>query len=387
MISSYSGMRIICNVRCLYVYQKREKYMNIPAFITEWLAVGDYPLFRWIFCVVFLLVFIAFSKFYAKKSVAVILKIFKKAKGTFWEVLFTAISRQVSILILAIGIYVCIWNLPLKASVMSVLHTILAKLMQLLGICLVIWACCAAIDTLPVFQFKFLGSSEGVRRLLQRALKVVVFIFGIFAILEAFGLPVASLIAGMGIGGLVISLAAQDTASNLIAGLVIIIEHPFAIGDWIITSQAEGTVEDITFRSTKIRTLENTLAIVPNSVISAEMITNGSERKKRMEEFKVGVCYDTPRAKIEAVCAAFSQLLKNDEGIEDEPVVVRLSGFSDSSIDILIRYYTKTTDPLEFLEVTERINLEIISVMEENGVEFAFPSTMVYFAKDEPGEK
>ena len=357
--------------------------MNIPAFITEWLAVGDYPLFKWIFCVVFLLVFIAFGKFYAKKSVAVILKIFKKAKGTFWEDLFTAISRQVSILILAVGIYVCIWNLPLKASVMSVLHTILAKLMQLLCICLVIWACCALVDTLPVFQFKFLGGSEAVRRLLQRALKVIIFIFGIFAILEAFGLPVASLIAGMGIGGLVISLAAQDTASNLIAGLVIIIEHPFAIGDWIITSQAEGTVEDITFRSTKIRTLENTLAIVPNSVISAEMITNGSERKKRMAEFKVGVCYDTPRERIEAVCASFKELLKNDEGIEDEPIVVRLSGFSDSSIDILIRYYTKTTDPLEFLEVTERIDLEIISIMEENGVEFAFPSTTVYFAGEE----
>ena len=358
--------------------------MNSLASIKEWLAASsEHPLWQWIFCAAVLVVFLLLSRWYKKKSVAFLTKIIKKMKGTYWEDLLRVLTKQISILIWAAGLCIALWNMPLSDGIMSPLQTLLKKLMQLLGLCLLGWACCCAVDTLPVFEFKFLGTAEAVRRLLKKAVKVLIVIFVALAVLEAFGLPVTSLITGLGIGGLVISLAAQDTASNLIAGLVILIEHPFAIGDWIVTSEAEGIVEDITFRSTKIRTLENTLAIVPNSVISAQMVTNGSERKKRMAEFTVGVCYDTPREKIEKVCAAFREMLKNDEEIEDEPVVVRLSGFGASSIDILVRYYTKTTDPIEFLEVSEKINLEIITIMEENKVEFAFPSTTVYMAGGE----
>ena len=354
--------------------------VNDLASLKEWLASSsEHPLWQWIFCAAVLVVFLLFSRWYKKKSVSFLTKVIKKMKGTYWEDLLRVLTKQISILIWAAGIVIALWNMPLGDTIMDPLQAFLKKIMQLLALCLLGWACCSAVDTLPVFQFKFLGAAEAVRRLLNKAIKVLIIIFVVLAVLEAFGLPVTSLITGLGIGGLVISLAAQDTASNLIAGLVILIEHPFAIGDWITTSQAEGFVEDITFRSTKIRTIENTLAIVPNSVISAEMVTNGSKRKKRMSEFTVGVCYDTPREKIEKVCEAFRELLTNDEEI-DEPVVVRLSGFGASSIDILVRYYTKTTDPLEFLKVAERINLEIISIMEENGVDFAFPSTTVYMA-------
>lgn len=352
--------------------------------IKEWLAESsEHPLWQWIFCAAVLVVFFLLSRWYKKKSVTFFTKLIKKMRGTYWEDLLRVLTKQITILIWAAGLCIALWNMPLADGIMGPLQTFIKKIMQLLCLCLLGWACCCAVDTVPVFKFKFLGTAEAVRRMLNKAIKVLIIIFVALAVLEAFGLPVASLVTGLGIGGLVISLAAQDTASNLIAGLVILIEHPFAIGDWIVTSQAEGTVEDITFRSTKIRTLENTLAIVPNSVVGAEMVTNGSERKKRMAEFTVGVCYDTSREKIEKVSCAFRELLKNDDEIEDEPIVVRLSGFGASSIDILVRYYTKTTDPLEFLKVTEKINLEIITIMEENGVEFAFPSTTVYMAGSE----
>lgn len=346
----------------------------------SWLTSDGNPLLHWAFCIVFLLVFILLARLYRKKSVKLITKIIKKLKGTFWENFLEALSRQIAILILAVGLFVALWNMPLADSFMSTLHTFIIKGMYVLVIGLLGWACCSAVDNLPVFEFKFLGTAEAVRRLLQKALKVLIIVFVVLAAMETLGLPVTSLITGLGIGGLVISLAAQDTASNLIAGVVIIIEHPFAIGDWVTTSQAEGTVEDITFRSTKIRTLENTLAIIPNSVISAELITNGSKRTMRMAEFTVGVCYDTPRESIEKVCADFRNLLENDEDIVSENYVVRLSAFNASSIDILVRYYTKTTDMDLYLAINERINLEIIRIMEEDGVEFAFPSTTVYLA-------
>lgn len=353
--------------------------MGIFTTIRDWLAKDENPFWKWVFCVAVLIVFIIIARLYKKRSVSFITKIVKKLKGTYLEDLLTALSAQISILLLSIGILIALWNLPLADSFMSTLHVILTKAMYILIIGLLGWMCCSCIDNIPLFQFKFLGTAEAVRRLLQKAIKILVIVFVVLAAMEALGLPVTSLITGLGIGGLVISLAAQDTASNIIAGLVILIERPFQIGDWITTSQAEGKVEDITFRSTKIRTLENTLAIVPNSVISAEMVTNGSERKMRMAEFTIGVCYDTPRGSIEKICADFKELLCADEDVVDEGILVRLSAFSSSSIDILVRYYTKTTDPAEFLAVSERINLEIITIMEETGVSFAFPSTTVYF--------
>ena len=139
--------------------------------------------------------------------------------------------------------------------------------------------------------------------MLRRSLKVLFVIFAALAMLEALGFPVNSLIAGLGLGGLTVSLAAKDTASNLFSGLVLLVERPFVIGDWVTCAGVEGTVEDITFRSTKIRTLANTLTVIPNSLVSAGFITNSSQRKMRLSEFTLGVCYDTPRAAIERVMA------------------------------------------------------------------------------------
>lgn len=346
------------------------------------MVVSEVSLWQWIFCIALLAAAVVIGLLYKRYSVRAVTKIFKKAKDTFLEDMFAALASQISLFILCLGIFFSVWNMPLGDSFMSTVHTILSKAMLVALIILIAWACCSLIGTVPLFKFKFLGDAEAVRRLLQRALKIVVIIFAALIVMEALGLPVTSLITGLGIGGLVISLAAQDTASNLIAGLVIIIEHPFTIGDWITCSQAEGTVEDITFRSTKIRTLANTLAIVPNSVIGSELVTNGSERKMRMAEFTIGVCYDTPRASIEKVCGDLRDLLENDEDVVGDSVVVRLTGFSASSIDILVRYYTRTTDVGPYMEVVERLNLEIISIMEDNRVEFAFPSTTVYFGSD-----
>ena len=165
---------------------------------------------------------------------------------------------------------------------------------------------------------------------------------------------------------------------NFFAGLVLLVEKPFAIGDWITCAGTEGTVEDISFRSTKIRTMANTLTVVPNTVISAGLIINGSQRTMRMEETTLTICYGTPRAALEQLMNDLRTLLGNDTDLHGELTVVRFAGFSASSMDILVRYYTKTADYNEFLAVRERLNLAILELFARDGVQFAFPSTTVY---------
>ena len=352
--------------------------MESPVSIITQLA-GDHPLWRWLFCAGVFVLFSLLSWLYKHKAVSVILKFAKRLRGSAWEDLLRALSRPISSLLFALGVTLALWYLPLPVGALSPLRFFLAKAMWMVFIALLCWAGCGIVDTVPIFRFRFLGTAEAVRRMLRRSLKVIIIIFAALAMLEALGFPVNSLIAGLGLGGLTVSLAAKDTASNLFSGLVLLVERPFAIGDWVTCAGVEGTVEDITFRSTKIRTLANTLTVIPNSLVSAGFITNSSQRKMRMSEFAIGVCYDTPRSSIEQVMADLRALLTGDEELLPDTVVVRLTGFSASSIDIFVRFYTKTTDYGPYLATCERINLEIIDIMEKNKVQFAFPSTTVYF--------
>lgn len=357
--------------------------MELPvSTITQ--LTGDHPIGRWLFCAGVFVFFSLLSWLYKHKAVSVILKLAKRLRGSAWEDLLRALSRPISSLLFAIGLTLALWYLPLSESLLSPLRFFLSKALWLVFIALLCWAGCGIVDTVPIFHFRFLGAAEAVRRMLRRSLKVLFVIFAALAMLEALGFPVNSLIAGLGLGGLTVSLAAKDTASNLFSGLVLLVERPFAIGDWVTCAGVEGTVEDITFRSTKIRTLANTLTVIPNSLVSAGFITNSSQRKMRLSEFTLGVCYDTPRAAIERVMADLRAMLTSDEDLLPDTVVVRLTGFSASSIDIFVRFYTKTTDYGSYLAVCERINLNIIDLMEKNQVQFAFPSTTVYFGDNPP---
>lgn len=166
--------------------------------------------------------------------------------------------------------------------------------------------------------------------------------------------------------------------ATFFGGLVIIFEKPFELGDWISTASLEGSVEDITFRSTKIRTLANALTVVPNSKLCGEPITNWTRMKMRLAQFTLGLTYGTPKRTVEAVTNRVRAMLENHPGVHSETVQVRLSEFADSSIDIAVQFYTKTTDIVEYRAVKEDVNLRIMDIMAGEGASFAFPSRSIY---------
>lgn len=160
---------------------------------------------------------------------------------------------------------------------------------------------------------------------------------------------------------------------------MIILDKPFSIGDRIGTSSVEGTVEEITYRSTKVRTFAQALVTVPNSTMANEAITNWSKMGRRRITFNLGVTYTTPRFRLETCIARIEKMLREHPQIHQETIFVNFDRFNESSLDIFLYFFTVTTNWGEYLKVREDVNLKIMAILEEEKVSIAFPSRSVYF--------
>ena len=226
-----------------------------------------------------------------------------------------------------------------------------------------------------------LATNKTMGRFFENIYKVLVVVFAGIAALDQLGVPVTGLLTGAGVAGLAISLAAQSTLSSLIAGITLVLEHPFGIGDYIILSSVEGTVEDISFRSTRIRNADNVVITIENSKVCAEYIQNANQRTSRLWQFTLGLTYDTTEEQIQRVTQDLTQLLQDQPTVQPNGVTVTLDKFNDYSIDILVRVYLTTLPYADYLKERHRLNLLIMQTVKNAGCEFAFPTTTVEMAK------
>ena len=215
-----------------------------------------------------------------------------------------------------------------------------------------------------------------------KIIKAVIVIIAVLIVLGEFGVNINGLITGVGLGGLTFALAAQDTASNIFGGLVIISDKPFAVGDWIQTASIEGTVEDVSFRSTRIRTFDDALLVVPNSTLSSASITNWSKMNKRKVKFNIGLTYNTAPSQVKNIIADIETFLNSHKDIVSDTPLVKLDEFGSSSLNIMVMFFTSQTSLAELKRVREEINYEILDVVHRHESSFAFPSTSVYMEKN-----
>jgi MscS family membrane protein len=188
---------------------------------------------------------------------------------------------------------------------------------------------------------------------------------------------ISGLIAGLGIGGLALALAAQDTASNLFGSIAIMVDKPFEIGDWVEFDGFAGTVVSVGLRSTKIRVVDQSILSVPNSKLAASIVSNGALRSSRRVAFHISLVYATPPAVVAAFVEGVKTLLSEDPEIEPDSVLVAFEKFAASSLDVFIAYRTNP-DYAEMLRVREKINLAILNMAREMDVSMAFPSISLY---------
>ncbi len=201
--------------------------------------------------------------------------------------------------------------------------------------------------------------------------------------IQNMGYSISGLLASLGIGGLAVALAARETLSNVFGSLMIIIDRPFNVGDWIKTGDLEGTVEEVGFRSTRIRTFAKTLITVPNNVVASQSIDNFSRMPKRRVMLTVGVTYHTTPAQMREAVSSIRELLENHDAVDPEFMLVNFTDFGASSLDILVYCFTKTTVWAEYLAARQDICLQIMDTLENLGLEIAFPSRSIYLRTDD----
>ena len=208
--------------------------------------------------------------------------------------------------------------------------------------------------------------------------KVFIIIFLLIMFLAAvFGVNVTALIGGLGIGGLALALAAQDSLANLLASFTIFIEKPFSVGDIVDGNGVMGTVEKVGFRSTRIRTLDKSFVTVPNRSLIDKPLNNITESTHRRARFQIGVLYGTSKQQMEAIIQELKEVLIKHENTNDEPLV-RFFEFGDYSLQILVTFLVNTNDFQEFTRVKEEINFKILEIVQNNGSDFAFPTRTLH---------
>jgi MscS family membrane protein len=348
-------------------------------------TVFDVSLLRVASAVVIVLIFIGFKRFFTKVILKLLYKLTKKSKTTIDDQLVSAVEKPLCFFIIVAGIWLGMAVLKLPQSARDFADVV----MRSLFLFAIFWMLFRATEALANF-FQFAARKTETRLddalvpIVKSGLKVLVVVIGVVTILQEWEFDVAGLLAGLGLGGLAFALAAKDTAANLFGSITIMIDRPFAIGDWIKTPHVEGTVEDLGFRSTRVRTFAQALVTIPNSIMSNDPITNWSRMGKRRISFRLGVTYSTSDTKMRECIERMRLMLAEHPEVHPDMVFVYFERFGDSALEIFLYFFTKTTVWHKFLEVQEDINLKIMEILKEMDISVAFPSTSVYIEKNAP---
>jgi MscS family membrane protein len=220
---------------------------------------------------------------------------------------------------------------------------------------------------------------------IRKTLRVTIVLLGLLVMVERLSdKPITSILAGLGIGGLAVALAAQDTIKNFFGSLVIFGDHPFHLGDLITVDGIDGTIEEVGMRSTRIRTLDGHLVTFPNGELANKTICNISRRPYIKRTANITATYDTPPEKLQRAIEIIKEELnrKNECFPADFPPRVYFNGFNADSLNILVNYWYAPADYWAFMEFDQAFNLAILRRFNEEGIEFAFPTQTLYLAGD-----
>lgn len=302
---------------------------------------------------------------------------------------FKALSKRIYFISFAIGLIIADQCLLFTPNIESIFNSI-TSIILVIGIGLM----ALSLVEIPSYWLANAASSKGspmgemivpaIHRVLQAT---VVMLAGVQIAQILSDKPVSSILAGLGIGGLAVGLAAKDSIANLFGSLVIFTDKPFELGDRVTIAGTEGLVEQVGMRSTKLRTLCGHLVTIPNSDLANKTIENISKRPHIKKVMNVGITYDTPAEKVQEALSILRELLNNHEGMKEKyPPRVYFNDFKDCSLNIMVIFWYHPVAYWDFLAFCENLNINILKRFNEAGIEFAFPSQSLYLKNYQANE-
>ncbi len=344
--------------------------------------------FHWVFSLLIILAALFLSRVVLKTIIMIMMKGAGKTETKWDDEIVEAIRPPLNFMIVAYGFFLAIKTLPIPTEPydINILLNMAGRLLILIVGAWTLWRLVAVfnsvlhekandpehwldVDFVPVFS--------GV-------LKALVIFTAMIVLAQNMGYSVSGLVASLGIGGAALALASKDTLSNLFGSFMILMDKPFMVGDWIKGPSFEGIVENIGFRSTRIRTFGKTIENIPNNLIANEIVENLDRRKDhglnvRRVTMTIGVSYSTSADKMTEAVDEIRKILHEDESVDQRMnIVVQFTEFGASSLDILVYFFVNKTNWEYYLGVKQRVNLKIMRKLEQLGITIAFPSQSVY---------
>lgn len=316
-----------------------------------------------------------------------------KASGVSKDELYELIDKPLKWIIMLIILYVSTshiefpeeWNLA--PSDEFGIRMFLHRSFVAFFITVIIWAGLKVVKFLGIIlmsraELTESKSDDQIIPFLMEIIKILIITLGIFIFLgSVFKVDVGALIAGLGIGGLALALAAKESLENLLASFVIFFDKPFTIGDLVTVDEVTGTVEKIGFRSTRIRTLERSYLTLPNRLMIDNILDNLSLRTFRRVNFNIGVLYGTSEQQLKAIVEEIQKYIDEHPNTNQDGEI-HFMEFGASSLDIMVLYFIDTMDWSVFLKIKEEINFEIMRIVAAHGADFAFPTQTIHLAKN-----
>ena len=336
--------------------------------------------------IVFAICIVILFKIFSSTFSYYIVKLFKIKTKNKREIKESAFYQPLKLFIQILGIYIGICLVRTTFSIPAETMIIIKKIFKIISVIAFAKGLASSFmpkSTLAKKMKEKTGKDDKDTSFdfILKGIRFLIYVIATFIVMALLEINLSGLVAGVGIGGVIITLAAQDTAKNLFGGLVILFDKPFKVGDWIEMPPYEGTVEDVTFRSTRVRTFENSVVNIPNSVISNSSIINWSKMEKR--RFKINVCIDSDTSfdKLDRFKIRVEKMLEEREAIYDDSIIVRFDEIKENGINILISSYTNSVDYSSYLAEKENANRMIMQILREENIEIAYDTKTVYVKK------
>lgn len=352
---------------------------DFPEWVPDWMEIswGPNAVYDWLVSITILLGAIIVGKLLYKIIGGFVKSLASKTKSSLDDILVDKLEEPVVYGIVIIGFYWGFNRLHFTDSVDS----FFANTFMIIFILNVTWLISRVIDSLvdeyvvPIVEKSESDFDDQLLPIVRKTISAVLWVFGILIALSNSGFNVSALIAGLGIGGLALALAAQDTVKNIFGGVMVFLDKPFKIRDRIKVNGMDGFVEEIGVRSTRLRTLEGRIITVPNGQFSDNPVENVTLEPTRKIVVNLGLTYDTTPENMQKAITILRDIVMSNGKVTDEPLI-SFNSWGDFSMGILLIYYIKEVD--DILIAQSEINLEILKQFNAEGLEFAFPTQTIY---------